>query len=149
MKRMLFTVLLVMTAVAGSHQAFAQGEEPTVYVVKKGDTLWGLSDRFIKDPYYWPNLWANNPIITNPHLIFPGEKDEVGVGDDRVIGPEVRPIVRVFDKSVGKTPKGIPLLDHIDGRFLALGKGLMGTGNCRHDQQHGEKHPFHRHLAGI
>ena len=83
MKRMLFIVLLVMTALAGSHQAFAQGEEPTIYVIKKGDTLWGLSDRFIKDPYYWPNLWANNPIITNPHLIFPGEK--VRIYPDRIV----------------------------------------------------------------
>jgi LysM repeat protein len=83
MKRMLFIVLLVMTALAGSHQAFAQGEEPTIYVIKKGDTLWGLSNRFIQDPYYWPNLWANNPIITNPHLIFPGEK--VRIYPDRIV----------------------------------------------------------------
>lgn len=77
MKRILFTVVLAMTAVAGFQQAFAQEDEPTVYVIKKGDTLWGLSDRFIKDPYYWPSLWANNPAITNPHLIFPGQKAKI------------------------------------------------------------------------
>jgi hypothetical protein len=50
-------------------------DEPTVYIVKKGDTLWGLSDRFMKDPHYWPYLWANNdPSVTNPHFIFPGQK---------------------------------------------------------------------------
>ena len=55
--------------------ALAAGGETTVYIVKKGDTLWGLSDRFIKDPYYWPDLWAKNTDeIKNPHFIFPGEK---------------------------------------------------------------------------
>ncbi|MDO9067034.1 MAG: LysM peptidoglycan-binding domain-containing protein, partial [Deltaproteobacteria bacterium] len=52
-------------------------EEPVIYVVKQGDTLWGLSERFIKDPYYWPNMWANNSQITNPHLIYPGQKVRV------------------------------------------------------------------------
>jgi LysM repeat protein len=55
----------------------AQQEEPVIYVVKQGDTLWGLSDRFLKDPYYWPNMWAKNSQITNPHLIYPGQKVRV------------------------------------------------------------------------
>lgn len=52
----------------------AQQQEPTVYIIKQGDTLWGLSDRFIKDPYYWPNMWSKNEQITNPHFIYPGQK---------------------------------------------------------------------------
>ena len=83
MRRILFTVVLFMAAVACSSGAFAQGEEPLVYVIQKGDTLWGLSDRFLKDPYYWPNLWANNPPITNPHFVFPGQK--VKVYPDRIV----------------------------------------------------------------
>jgi hypothetical protein len=90
MRRKLFTLVLFMTVVAGPCAAFAQGEEPLVYVIKKGDTLWGLSDHFLKDPYYWPNLWARNPPITNPHLIFPGQK--VKIYPDRiVIEPAVPP----------------------------------------------------------
>ena len=49
-------------------------EEPIIYTVKQGDTLWDISQRFIKDPYYGPNLWSNNPAIGNPHLIYPGQK---------------------------------------------------------------------------
>ncbi len=52
--------------------ALAQPTVPT-YVIKKGDTLWGISERFVSDPFYWPNLWADNPFITNPHLIYPGQ----------------------------------------------------------------------------
>src|SRR5665647_2348836 len=49
-------------------------EEPTIYVIRQGDTLWGLSERFIKDPYYWPNMWSKNGQVTNPHFIYPGQK---------------------------------------------------------------------------
>jgi LysM domain len=55
----------------------ATAEEGQIYTVKKGDTLWDLSQRFIDDPYYWPNVWSHNPDITNPHLIFPGQKIRV------------------------------------------------------------------------
>ncbi len=43
-----------------------------MYTIKKGDTLWDISSKFLKDPYLWPKLWERNPYITNPHLIFPG-----------------------------------------------------------------------------
>jgi len=56
--------------------------EPQIYTIKKGDTLWGISERFIKDPYYWPNLWSNNPDIPNPHFIYPGQK--LAIYDDRI-----------------------------------------------------------------
>ena len=52
----------------------AEQDEPAIYVIKQGDTLWGLSDRFIKDPYYWPNMWSKNGQVTNPHFIYPGQK---------------------------------------------------------------------------
>jgi hypothetical protein len=43
------------------------------YIVKKGDTLWDLSDEFLQDPFLWPDIWHNNPHIQNPHLIYPGD----------------------------------------------------------------------------
>jgi len=47
-------------------------DEENVYVIKKGDTLWHISEMFLKDPFKWPNLWKTNPYIANPHLIYPG-----------------------------------------------------------------------------
>jgi hypothetical protein len=44
-----------------------------VYVIQKGDTLWGISAKFLNDPNYWPNLWSKNPQVTNPHFIYPGQ----------------------------------------------------------------------------
>ena len=60
-------------------------EEPIIYTVKQGDTLWDISQRFIKDPYYWPNLWSNNPVIGNPHLIYPGQKLRIYDGRIEII----------------------------------------------------------------
>jgi hypothetical protein len=42
-------------------------------VVQKGDTLWSLCSKYFSDPWRWPRLWAANPLITNPHWIFPGD----------------------------------------------------------------------------
>jgi LysM repeat protein len=64
--------------------AFAK-EEPIIYTVKQGDTLWDISQRFIKDPYYWPNLWSVNPDIGNPHLIYPGQKLRIYDGRIEII----------------------------------------------------------------
>jgi hypothetical protein len=75
MKRILFAVVLLMMVFPSFKAVSAQDDEPSIYVIQKGDTLWGLSERFLKDPHYWPDLWSRNPKeITNPHLIFPGQK---------------------------------------------------------------------------
>ena len=44
------------------------------YTIRKGDTLWDLSDRFFDDPQQWPDLWQKNREILNPHWIYPGNR---------------------------------------------------------------------------
>ena len=49
------------------------GAKRAYYIVREGDTLWAISERFYHDPYVWPFVWANNPYIENPHWIYPGD----------------------------------------------------------------------------
>lgn len=47
---------------------------PQRYVVKNGDTLWGISGKYLYSPWQWNRLWgANRNAIRNPHLIYPGQ----------------------------------------------------------------------------
>lgn len=46
---------------------------PPSHQVQRGDTLWDITQRFYGDPYRWPQIWALNPEITNPHWIYPDQ----------------------------------------------------------------------------
>lgn len=48
-------------------------DAPARYVVVKGDTLWDISSKFLRDPWLWPEIWHVNPAVQNPHLIYPGD----------------------------------------------------------------------------
>lgn len=46
-----------------------------LYTVRKNDTLWGISKRYLNNPYNWVGLFhTNGENIKNPNKIFPGQK---------------------------------------------------------------------------
>ena len=76
MKKLLIggLIALAMVCSAVADVLALKPDHPQVYVVKKGDTLWDISNVFLKDPWRWPQLWRVNPQVKNPHLIYPGDE---------------------------------------------------------------------------
>lgn len=52
----------------------ASSKTPEIHTVKRGDTLWGISDLHFSSPWAWPKVWSFNPEIQNPHWIYPGDQ---------------------------------------------------------------------------
>jgi nucleoid-associated protein YgaU len=48
------------------------------HIVKKGDTLWGITSEHFEDPRDWPQVWSFNPQLQNPHWIYPGDQLRLG-----------------------------------------------------------------------
>jgi LysM repeat protein len=72
-------------------------ETEGVYTIKKGDTLWDISARFLKDPFLWPKLWERNPYITNPHWIYPGNPIQLTTAE-----PEKKEVAKEESKKVAE-----------------------------------------------
>ena len=75
MKRLLLGLALTISfsaAVLADVLALKE-DHPETYVVKRGDTLWSISNIFLEDPWLWPELWHYNQQVDDPHLIYPGD----------------------------------------------------------------------------
>ena len=71
---------------------------PQRHIVVPGDTLWGISSRFLKEPWRWPEIWRmNREQVKNPNRIFPGD---VIVLD---VDPNGKPLLRVQDSKLKPT----------------------------------------------
>lgn len=72
MKRRLITYAILVFMLLPSI-AFAATQEMKEYKVIKGDTLWDIAKKELKDPFMWPNIWKANRWISNPNLIYPNK----------------------------------------------------------------------------
>lgn len=72
-KIILVSVLLLAPSYILADTLAINPDHPDKYVVEKGDTLWDISARFLRDPWLWPEVWYVNPQVANPHLIYPGD----------------------------------------------------------------------------
>ena len=66
-------------------------EGTAYYIVVRGDTLWDISARFLKNAYLWPQIWNENKYIKDAHWIYPGD-------------PIVLPKVSLVAEGAGQAP---------------------------------------------
>jgi len=92
-------VVLVLTVAINAQALELRPGYPHSYTVVKGDTLWGIAGRYLKDPWRWPVLWQLNEQISNPHRIYPGD---VLV----MVGTVAKPRLKLLSRQTVKlTPK--------------------------------------------
>lgn len=116
MLRIIFCLFLgfsSVTALAQDSKPIQLAEDaPDQHVVKKGDTLWGISGKFLKEPWRWPEIWRlNKEQIRNPHLIYPGQIVvlDLSGGQPRLkLGQAIKLEPRIYEEAAGEPIPGIP-----------------------------------------
>jgi hypothetical protein len=102
----LLFILMLGFAFASSGSAqedieFVPGEDSGFYyTIKKGDTLWDLSQKFYNSQWDWPGLWEMNDDIKNPHWIYPGNKIRIFLKDKARLKPIVVPVKKAAPEPV-------------------------------------------------
>ncbi len=94
----LILAALVVPVLALAQSVELNPDHPTRYIVKKGDTLWDISEHFLVEPWRWPEIWQINPQVRNPHLIYPGDELALFYRDGQ-------PVVQITRRGdAGETP---------------------------------------------
>lgn len=89
-----------------SYSAAAQTPEYKDYTIQKGDTLWNISNRELKDPFLWPKVWKENTEIKNPDKIYPNQRIKIPLYLlQKEITPEVKPEIRPVARPIIIKPK--------------------------------------------
>jgi hypothetical protein len=91
--------LLLSFATLAAQPVALNPSHPERYTVVKGDTLWDISSMFLRDPWFWPEVWYLNPQIANPHLIYPGDEIVLTYRDDG------RPVLQLGKRRGGLSPR--------------------------------------------
>lgn len=73
MRKSLVALLLMAAGSLAQAEVQLRDGHPQSYTVVRGDTLWDISGKFLRQPWKWPEIWKANPQVENPNLIYPGD----------------------------------------------------------------------------
>ncbi|MGB1108885.1 MAG: LysM peptidoglycan-binding domain-containing protein [Gammaproteobacteria bacterium] len=114
----LMLVFSLASAQQSADSVALNGDHPQRYIVQKGDTLWEIAGRFLRNPWQWKQIWRGNPRIKNPDLIYPGDiielvwvegKPQLQVSRDKDSLPVVKLSPKVISTPVSEAITTIPL----------------------------------------
>jgi LysM repeat protein len=95
--------------------------------VKKGDTLWDLSQTYLNDPFMWPEIYRiNTTIVRDPHWIYPGQVLRIpGGGVQNVAADQMEP--RFEPQAVPMRSGGLTVFHEDFSKRLSGGTHLEPT----------------------
>ncbi|MEJ2697497.1 MAG: LysM peptidoglycan-binding domain-containing protein [Candidatus Sulfobium sp.] len=135
-KKILLQLIVVLILLVPSFVP-AQTHEIKIYTVQKGDTLWSISRAQLGDPFLWPKVWKENPEISNPDRLYPGEVVKIPVYLKQKVREEGVPAARVTGKmpekqqeeakAVEQKPVKIPLKPLISDDLMAASGYISDT----------------------
>ena len=114
MVRIISALILAVTAVCaiGAEPVRLVDNPPERHIVVPGDTLWGISGKFLKEPWRWPEVWRmNREQIKNPHLIYPGDivlLDDFKGSPRLRIGKPIKLQPKAYSEAISKEIPSIP-----------------------------------------
>lgn len=95
----IFIFFITLSITFPSAQLHSETSDDEYYTIKRGDTLWDISEKFWDDPFKWPELWGLNPFITNPHLIYPDESLNLALRIKKPAPPQVTAAVKTAEEA--------------------------------------------------
>ncbi len=127
LKKWLVGLLAVSTfgistlAIANNPPPSIKADAPNRYVVKKGDTLWDISGKYLDSPWRWKEIWATNKQIRNPHLIYP--KDVIilcVIKGQKLVGVDTGEGCAGIEKAMDAPAPAAPVVENVAGSIPAI-----------------------------
>lgn len=134
MLRKIGIIVLSLLCFQMGHAFKLKAKYPKRYVVQEGDTLWGIADKFLLEPWEWEQLWKTNPQLKDPTKIYPGMVIEIKRVDGKPIlalsrGPTVKlaPKVRSMTIPHPIPPVHLEMVHHFLLPSTVLTKKQLGS----------------------